>query len=45
MKTDKFYLYHYINIGGKLVEHIRSGIDGAIGEEKCGFREERGFVD
>ena len=27
------------------MERIRNSIDGAIGKEQCGFREERGCVD
>ena len=31
--------------GGILIECIRISIDSAIGEEHCGFREERGYFD
>ena len=31
--------------GGIFIERIRISIDSAIGEEHCGFREERGYFD
>ena len=53
-KEDRFVCSNYrgislLNVIGKvwqdIVERISSSIDGAIGEEHCGFRERRGCVN